>query len=58
MRTVRSAPGQPAAGQAAGPARTLTRSFRATADQVRDARRFLAQALGDGPLAGDALAYR
>lgn len=56
MRTVRSAPGQPAAGAAAGSPRTFTRSFSATADQVRDARRFLSQALGDCPLAGDALA--
>ena len=56
MRTVRSAPGQPAACTAAGSPPTFTRSFRATADQVRDARRFLAQALGDCPLAGDALA--
>jgi anti-sigma regulatory factor (Ser/Thr protein kinase) len=56
MRTVRSAVDQPTAGGAAavGP-RIFTRSFRATADQVRDARRFLAQALGDCPLAGDAL---
>jgi serine/threonine-protein kinase RsbW len=57
MRTVRSTPGQPAAGGAsAGPPRTITRSFPATADHVRDARQFLAQALGDCPLAGDALA--
>ena len=56
MRTVRSAPGQPAAGAAAGSPRTFTRSFPATADRVSDARRFLAQALGDCPLAGDALA--
>jgi serine/threonine-protein kinase RsbW len=56
MRTARSVPGQPAAGgAAAGSPRTFTRSFPATADQVRDARRFLAQALGDCPLAGDAL---
>src|SRR5262249_41566823 len=33
-----------------------TRSFRATADQVSEARRFLAQILGDCPLATDALA--
>jgi anti-sigma regulatory factor (Ser/Thr protein kinase) len=32
------------------------RSFRATADQVGEARRFLAQLLGDCPLAVDALA--
>ena len=56
MRTARSALGQPVAGGAAGSPRTFTRSFPATADQVRDARRFLAQALGDCPLAGDALA--
>jgi anti-sigma regulatory factor (Ser/Thr protein kinase) len=57
MRTVRSVAGQPAGGGAAvGFPRIFTRSFRATADQVRDARRFLAQALGDCPLAGDALA--
>lgn len=56
MRTVRSAAGQPTAGgAAAGCPGIVTRSFRATADQVRDARRFLAQALGDCPLAGDAL---
>lgn len=57
MRTVRADPGQPAAGGAsAGSPRTFTRSFPATADHVRDARQFLAQALGDCPLAGDALA--
>jgi anti-sigma regulatory factor (Ser/Thr protein kinase) len=55
MGTVRSAAGQPAGGGAAGSRRTFTRSFPATADQVRGARRFLAQALGDCPLAGDAL---
>jgi anti-sigma regulatory factor (Ser/Thr protein kinase) len=35
---------------------TRTRSFGATADQVGEARRFLAQVLGDCPLAVDALA--
>jgi anti-sigma regulatory factor (Ser/Thr protein kinase) len=56
MRTVRSAPGQPAAdGAAAGSTRAFARSFPATTAQVRDARQFLAQALGDCPLAGDAL---
>jgi serine/threonine-protein kinase RsbW len=38
------------------PARTFTRSFPATIGHVSDARQFLAQALGDWPLAGDALA--
>jgi anti-sigma regulatory factor (Ser/Thr protein kinase) len=36
--------------------RTWSRSFRATADQVREARRFLAEILGDSPLTADALA--
>jgi serine/threonine-protein kinase RsbW len=40
---------------AAAPAHTCTRSFRATADQVGEARRFLAQILGDCPLAADAV---
>jgi anti-sigma regulatory factor (Ser/Thr protein kinase) len=46
--------GQCAAGSLAP--QTVTRSFRATADQVGHARQFLAQALGDWPLTGDALA--
>jgi len=36
--------------------RTWSRSFRATADQVREARHFLAGILGDSPLTADALA--
>jgi anti-sigma regulatory factor (Ser/Thr protein kinase) len=40
---------------AAGP-RTCIRSFRARPDQVREARQFLAQVLGDCPTATDALA--
>ena len=40
---------------AAGP-RTCIRSFRARPDQVREARRFLAQVLGDCPTAPDAVA--
>src|SRR5579872_6241486 len=39
----------------AGP-RTCIRSFRASPDQVREARRFLAEVLGDCPTAPDALA--
>ena len=46
-------PGRAAA--AAGP-RTCIRSFRARPDQVREARQFLAQVLGDCPRATDALA--
>jgi serine/threonine-protein kinase RsbW len=41
---------------AAASAYTCTRSFRATADQVGEARRFLAQILGDCPLTVDAVA--
>ena len=47
------APGR--APAAAGP-RTCIRSFRASPDQVREARRFLAQVLGDCPTAADAVA--
>ncbi len=47
------APGR--APAAAGP-RTCIRSFRASPDQVREARRFLAQVLGEGPTAADAVA--
>jgi serine/threonine-protein kinase RsbW len=36
--------------------RTWSRSFRATADQVREARRFLAGAMGDSPVVADAIA--
>jgi anti-sigma regulatory factor (Ser/Thr protein kinase) len=36
--------------------RSRSRSFRATADQVREARHFLAGILGDSPLTADALA--
>ena len=39
----------------AGP-RTCIRSFRASPDQVREARRFLAEVLGDCPTAPDAVA--
>jgi serine/threonine-protein kinase RsbW len=52
MRTV----GNTALPAAAAPPRTCTRSFRATADQVGEARRFLAQLLGDCPLTVDAVA--
>lgn len=50
-----SSPGPGGAVIAASP-HPRTRSFRATADQVSEARRFLAQILGDCPLATDALA--
>ena len=50
-----SSPGPGGAVTAASP-HTRTRSFRATADQVGEARRFLAQVLGDCPRAVDALA--
>jgi two-component sensor histidine kinase len=43
------------AAPSAGP-RTCIRSFRARPDQVREARQFLAQVLGDCPTATDALA--
>jgi anti-sigma regulatory factor (Ser/Thr protein kinase) len=43
------------AAPAAGP-RTCIRSFRARPDQVREARQFLAQVLGDCPTATDAVA--
>ncbi len=49
----RGAPGR--ASAATGP-RTCIRSFRASPDQVREARRFLAQVLGDCPTATDAVA--
>ena len=49
----RGAPGR--APAATGP-RTCIRSFRASPDQVREARRFLAQVLGDCPTAPDAVA--
>jgi len=50
-----AAPGPPGGAAAAGP-RTCIRSFRASPDQVGEARRFLAQVLGDCPTATDALA--
>ncbi len=46
----------PASEGAAASPRAWSRSFRATADQVREARQFLARILGDSPIAGDALA--
>jgi anti-sigma regulatory factor (Ser/Thr protein kinase) len=49
------AAGQSAAVLATAPSQTWSRSFPATADQVREARRFLAEILGDWPHAGDAL---
>jgi len=49
-------PGDPGGAVTAASPHTRTRSFRATADQVGEARRFLAQVLGDCPLAVDALA--
>jgi serine/threonine-protein kinase RsbW len=51
-----SSPRTGTASAAATSPRTRTRSFRATTDQVREARRFLAQLLGDCPLAVDAVA--
>lgn len=45
-----------ASALAATTPRAWSRSFRATADQVREARQFLAGILDDSPLAGDALA--
>lgn len=45
----------PARAAAATSLRTWSRSFRATADQVGEARQFLAGVLGDSPLAADAL---
>lgn len=50
-----SSPG-PGGAVAAASAQTRARSFPATADQVGEARRFLAQVLGDCPRAVDALA--
>ena len=48
-------PGVPGTASAADP-RTRIRSFRARPDQVREARQFLAQVLGDCSRATDALA--
>jgi two-component sensor histidine kinase len=48
--------GVPGSASAACGPRTCIRSFRASPDQVREARRFLAQVLGDCPTATDALA--
>jgi len=58
MATVEGAavPGVPGGAAAAAGPRTCIRSFRATPDQVREARQFLAQILGDCPTATDALA--
>jgi anti-sigma regulatory factor (Ser/Thr protein kinase) len=49
-------PGVPGSASAAAGPRTRIRSFRARPDQVREARQFLAQVLGDCPRATDALA--
>jgi anti-sigma regulatory factor (Ser/Thr protein kinase) len=49
-------PGVPGSASAAADPRTRIRSFRARPDQVREARQFLAQVLGDCPRATDALA--
>jgi anti-sigma regulatory factor (Ser/Thr protein kinase) len=51
-----AAPGAPGRASAATGPRTCIRSFRASPDQVREARRFLAQVLGDCPTAMDAVA--
>jgi anti-sigma regulatory factor (Ser/Thr protein kinase) len=48
--------GVPGSASAATGPRTCIRSFRARPDQVREARQFLAQVLGDCPRATDALA--
>ena len=54
MGTVEGVAARPAAPRP-GP-RTCIRSFRASPDQVREARRFLAEVLGDCPTAPDAVA--
>jgi anti-sigma regulatory factor (Ser/Thr protein kinase) len=46
----------PAGEGAAASPQAWSRSFQATADQVREGRQFLARILGDSPIAGDALA--
>ncbi|HEY7359792.1 MAG TPA: ATP-binding protein [Streptosporangiaceae bacterium] len=51
-----AAVGVPGSAAPASSPRTCIRSFRARPDQVREARRFLAQVLGDCPTATDALA--
>ena len=57
MGTVEGAAlGAPGRASAATGPRTCIRSFRASPDQVREARRFLAQVLGDCPTATDAVA--
>ena len=57
MGTVKGAGlGAPGGAPAAGGPRTCIRSFRARPDQVGEARRFLAQVLGDCPSAPDAVA--
>ena len=54
-RQAPAAPRLPAGAIEATSPRTWSRSFRATADQVREARQFLAGVLGSSPLAVDAL---
>ena len=57
MGTVKGAAlGAPGGAPVATGPRTCIRSFRASPDQVREARRFLAQVLGDCPTAPDAVA--
>jgi anti-sigma regulatory factor (Ser/Thr protein kinase) len=57
MGTVEGAAlGAPGGAPVATGSRTCIRSFRASPDQVREARRFLAQVLGDCPTAPDAVA--
>ena len=57
MGTVKGAAlGTPGGAPVATGPRTCIRSFRASPDQVREARRFLAQVLGDCPTAPDAVA--
>jgi serine/threonine-protein kinase RsbW len=57
MGTVKGAAlGAPRRASVANGPRTCIRSFRASPDQVGEARRFLAQALGDCPTAPDAVA--
>ncbi len=56
MGTVKGAAlGAPGRASAAPGPRTCIRSFRASPDQVGEARRFLAQVLGDCPTAPDAV---
>jgi anti-sigma regulatory factor (Ser/Thr protein kinase) len=57
MGTVKGAGlGAPGGASAANGPRTCIRSFRASPDQVGEARRFLAQVLGDCPTVSDAVA--